>query len=145
LPVVDAGTQEAVGEPWAVGVHEEHTVVGSQRTVDTGCTVAEVEVGVVELRVGVADMLVVEDDYVFAASACLHHNRSSHTKHSARQVVSGAVEGSMRDYKLRPPVVAVAVAAAVGLLPSKRNDLEVRQAVDLEEAEAEAGCTSAAV
>jgi hypothetical protein len=91
-------------------------------------------------------MLVVEDDYVFAASACLRHNRSSHTRHSARQVVSGAGEGSMRDYKLRPPVaVAVAAAAAVGLLPSKRNNLEVRQAVDLEEAEAEAGCTSAAV
>jgi len=143
--VVDVGTQgAAAGQPWAVEVLEEHTVVDSRRTVDTGCTVVEEVVGEVELRVVVVDMLVVEDDYVFAASACLRHNRSLHTRHFVREVALVAVEESMQEYKLRSPVVAVAVAAE--LQPSKRNSLEGRQsAVDLEVAEVGVGCTSAAV
>lgn len=143
LLVVDVDTQEAAaGQPSVEGL-EEHTVVGSQRTVDTGCTVVEVVVVVVvvEPRGVAAEKLVVEDDYVSVASACLHHSRSLHTRHFVREVALVAGEESMREYKLRSPVAVVAVE----LQPSKRNNLEGRWAVDLEGAEVGAGCTSAAV
>ena len=133
LFAVDAGTQEAVGQPWAVEVLEGHTVAGILRPVDTGCT-AEEEVE----RQEVADMLVVEDDYVFAASGGFHHNRSLHTKHFVRVVALVAGEESMQKYKLRLPVAVV-----VELQPSRQNNrLEGQQVVDLEGVAVGTDCTS---
>jgi len=133
LFAVDAGTQEAVGQPWAVEVLEGHTVAGILRPVDTGCT-AEEEVE----RQEVADMLVVEDDYVFAASGGFHHNRNLHTKHFVRVVALVAGEESMQKCKLRLPVAVV-----VELQPSRQNNrLEGQQVVDLEGVAVGTDCTS---
>lgn len=129
----------------AVGA-EEHTVADSQRKVDTDCTAVEVEVAVVEPQAVVVDT-VVEDDYVSAANACpVHHNRNLHTKHFVQgEVLEAAEERTMPECKLESPVV-VAAAAAAGLpLPNKRNNLEVQQAVVLEEVVVAAGCMSVAV
>lgn len=142
--VSHAGTQAAAGLRLAVGV-EEHTVADSQRTVDMDCTAVEVEVAGVEPQAVVVDTVVVEDDYVSAASACPdHHNRSLHTKHFVQEaVLEAAEEQTMLGCKLESPV---AVVAAAGLpLPNKRNSLEVQQAVVLEEVVVAAGCMSVAV
>lgn len=141
--VSHAGTQAAAGLRLAVGV-EEHTAADSQRTVDTDCTAVEVEVAGVGPQAVVVDT-VVEDDYVSAASACPdRHNRNLHTKHFVQGVVlEAAEEQTMLECKLWSPV---AVAAAAGLpLPNKRNNLEVQQAVVLEEVVVAAGCMSVAV
>lgn len=140
--VSHAGTQAAAGPRSAVGV-EEHTVADSQRTVDTGCTAVEVVVAEVGPQVVEADTVVAEDDYV--SSACPdHHNHSLHTKHFVQEVVlEAAEEQTMLECKLESPV---AVVAAAGLpLPNKRNNLEVQQAVDLEEVVVAAGCMLVAV
>lgn len=144
LFVSDVGRQAAAGPRLVVGEVEEHTVAGSQRTVDTGCTAVVVEVVEVVPRVVGADIVVAEDDYVSAASACLdHHNRSLHTKHFVQEVVLvAAEEETMLEYKLESPVAVVAVGL---LLSNTRNNLEVQQAVVLEEAVVAAGCTSVAV
>lgn len=129
--VPHAGTQAVVGLRLAVEV-EEHTVADSQRRVDMDCTVVEVEVAGVGPQAVVVDT-VVEDDHVSAASACPdHHNRNLHTKHFVQgAVLEAAEERTMLEHKLKS---LVAVAAVAGLpLPNKRNNLEVQQAVVLEE------------
>lgn len=100
LFVSHAGTQAAVGLRLAVGV-EGHTVADSQRTVDTDCTVVEVEVAVVGPQAVVVDT-VVEDDYVSAASACPdHHSRNLHTKHFVQGgVLEAAEEQTMLECRL---------------------------------------------
>lgn len=142
--VPHAGTQAAAGLRLAVGV-EEHTVADSQRTVDTDCTAVEVEVVAVGPQAAAVDIVVVEDDYVSAASACPdHHSRSLHTKHFVQgAALEAAEEQTMLECKLESPV---AVVAAAGLpLPNKRNNLEVQQAVVLEEVVVAAGYMSVAV
>lgn len=141
--VSHVGTQAVVGLRLVVGV-EEHTVADSQRRVDMDCTAVEVEVAEVGPQAVVADT-VVEDDHVSAASACPdHHNRNLHIKHFVQgAVLEAAEEQTMLECKLES-LVAV-VAAAGQPLPNKRNNLEVQQAVVLEEVVVVAGCMSVAV
>lgn len=142
--VLHAGTQAAAGLRLVVGV-EEHMVADSQRRVDTDCTAVEVEVAGVGPQAVVVDTVVVEDDCVFAASAYPdRHNRSLHTKHFVQEaVLEAAEEQTMLGCKLESLVV---VAAAAELpLPNKLNNLEVQQAVVLEEVVVAADCMSVAV
>lgn len=142
--VLHVDMQAAAELRLVVGV-EEHMVADSRRRVDTDCTAVEVEVAGVEPQAVAVDTVVVEDDYVSAASAYPgRHNRSLHTKHFVQgAVLEAAEEQTMLECKLES---LVAVVAAVGLLlPNKRNNLEVQQAVVLEEVVAAAGCMSVAV
>lgn len=143
--VLHADMQAAAGLRLVVGV-EEHMVADSRRRVDTDCTAVEVEVVGVEPQAVVVDTVVVEDDYVSAASAYPdRHNRSLHTKHFVQgAVLEAAEEQTMLECKLES-LVAVAAAAAGLPLPNKRNNLEVQQAVVLEEVVAAAGCMLVAV
>lgn len=142
--VLHADMQAAAELRLVVGV-EEHMVADSRRRVDTDCTAVEVEVVGVEPQAVVVDTVVVEDDYVSAASAYPdRHNHSLHTKHFVQgAVLEAAEEQTMLECKLES---LVAVVAAAGLpLPNKRNNLEVQQAVVLEEVVAAAGCMLVAV
>jgi len=148
LSVSHVGTQ-AAGLRWVVVVVGGYTVAGSQRTVDRGCTAVAVEAVEVEpgvVGVDIVVVVVVEDEYVFAASACLdHHNRSLHTEHFVLEVALVAAEQeTIREYKLQLPVAVAVVAAAAELQPNKRNNLQGRQVVDQEEGVVVVGCTSAA-